>query len=93
MQATDALLGLRELLEAHPELINVHLTALVNSCIRLISDEVSLKYLPMCALLIFFQDASVRKTLLAFFTWLFRHVPRVRNYAAHSPFAHHSHHL
>ncbi|EIW64399.1 uncharacterized protein TRAVEDRAFT_68214 [Trametes versicolor FP-101664 SS1] len=64
----DALLGLRELLEAHPELINVHLTALVNSCIRLISDE----------------DASVRKTLLAFFTWLFRHVPR-DDITPHSP--------
>ncbi|KAI0330555.1 hypothetical protein GY45DRAFT_736395 [Cubamyces sp. BRFM 1775] len=56
----DAILGLRELLEAHPELINAHLTALVNSCVRIIGDE----------------DASVRKALLSFFAWLFRQVPR-----------------
>ena len=36
----DAILGFRELLEAHPELISVHLTQLVNSCVRLIGDEV-----------------------------------------------------
>ncbi|KAJ8494635.1 hypothetical protein ONZ51_g2221 [Trametes cubensis] len=56
----DAILGLRELLEAHPELINPHLTALVKNCVRIIGDE----------------DASVRKALLAFFAWLFRQVPR-----------------
>ncbi|KAI0756631.1 hypothetical protein C8Q80DRAFT_1093119 [Daedaleopsis nitida] len=55
----DAILGLRELLEAHPELIATHLTALVNNCVRLIGDE----------------DASVRKGLLVFFAWLFRQVP------------------
>ncbi|KAI0375373.1 hypothetical protein BV20DRAFT_265919 [Pilatotrama ljubarskyi] len=56
----DAILGLRELLEAHPELIGTHLTTLVNSCVRIIGDE----------------DASVRKTLLSFFAWLLRQVPQ-----------------
>ena len=37
---SDAILGFRELLEAHPELISVHLTQLVSSCVRLIGDEV-----------------------------------------------------
>ncbi|TFK91694.1 hypothetical protein K466DRAFT_595903 [Polyporus arcularius HHB13444] len=55
----DAILGLRELLEGHPGLITVHLTQVVNSCVRLIGDE----------------DGSVRKGLLSFFTWLFRQVP------------------
>ncbi|KAI0639775.1 hypothetical protein C8Q77DRAFT_1082807 [Trametes polyzona] len=64
----DAILGLRELLEAHPELIGVHLTTLINSCVRTISDE----------------DANVRKTLLSFFVWLFRHVPR-EDIIPHSP--------
>ncbi|KAH9898031.1 hypothetical protein C8Q73DRAFT_640798 [Cubamyces lactineus] len=59
-RVVDAILGLRELLEAHHELINSHLTALVNSCVRIIGDE----------------DASVRKALLSFFAWLFRQVPR-----------------
>ncbi|KAI0652243.1 hypothetical protein C8Q79DRAFT_898200 [Trametes meyenii] len=56
----DAIHGLRELLDAHPELINAHLTTLVNSCVRIIGDE----------------DATVRKALLPFFAWLFRQVPR-----------------
>ncbi|KAI0361212.1 hypothetical protein OH77DRAFT_1443396 [Trametes cingulata] len=64
----DAILGLRELLEAHPELIGTHLTTLVNSCVRIIGDE----------------DASVRKTLLSFFAWLFRQVPR-EDLLPHSP--------
>ncbi|KAI0931972.1 hypothetical protein AcV5_004663 [Taiwanofungus camphoratus] len=55
----DAILGLRELMEGHPGLIGLNLTALVNSCVRLIGDE----------------DASVRKTLLSFFGWLLRQVP------------------
>ncbi|OBZ80001.1 Testis-expressed sequence 10 protein [Grifola frondosa] len=55
----DAILGLRELLEAHPDLINPRLTALVNNCVRIIGDE----------------DASVRKTLLSFFGWLLRRIP------------------
>lgn len=37
---SEAILGLRELFEAHPELITVNLTALVNNCVRLIADEV-----------------------------------------------------
>lgn len=36
----DAILGLRELMEGHPGLIGLNLTALVNSCVRLIGDEV-----------------------------------------------------
>ncbi|KAI0830683.1 hypothetical protein BC628DRAFT_1313137 [Trametes gibbosa] len=64
----DALLGLRELLETHPKLVNTHLTTLVNSCVRIISDE----------------DVSVRKTLLSFFTWLFRQVSR-EDIVPHSP--------
>ncbi|TFY71908.1 hypothetical protein EVG20_g1081 [Dentipellis fragilis] len=55
----DALLGLRELLEAHPAMIEQCLTTLLNSCIRLISDE----------------DASVRKSLLSFFKWLLPYIP------------------
>ncbi|KAA1468193.1 hypothetical protein DENSPDRAFT_833423 [Dentipellis sp. KUC8613] len=55
----DALLGLRELLEVHPAMIEQYLTTLLNSCIRLISDE----------------DASVRKSLLSFFKWLLPYIP------------------
>ncbi|CCM05152.1 uncharacterized protein FIBRA_07361 [Fibroporia radiculosa] len=55
----DAIIGLRELLEAHPELIAPHLTALINSCVRIIGDE----------------DASVRKALLTFLGWLLHRVP------------------
>lgn len=36
----DALLGLRELLEAHPTLIDSSLTTLLNACVRIIGDEV-----------------------------------------------------
>ncbi|KAL6304291.1 hypothetical protein BKA93DRAFT_733535 [Sparassis latifolia] len=64
----DALLGLRELLETHRELLSSHLTALVNSCVRVISDE----------------DASVRKTLLAFLGWLLRQIPP-EDLIPHSP--------
>ncbi|KAI8980644.1 hypothetical protein BD414DRAFT_420409 [Trametes punicea] len=64
----DAILGLRELLEAHSELISAHLTTLVNNCVRIIGDE----------------DASVRKALLSFFTWLFRQIPR-DDLVPHSP--------
>ena len=38
----DALLGLRELLEGHPELIDPSLTTLLNACVRIIGDEVRL---------------------------------------------------
>ncbi|PCH33787.1 hypothetical protein WOLCODRAFT_135324 [Wolfiporia cocos MD-104 SS10] len=54
----DAILGFRELLENHPQLIIPNLTALINSCVRVIADE----------------DASVRKILLAFFGWLLHQV-------------------
>ncbi|KAI0715228.1 hypothetical protein C8Q76DRAFT_618591 [Earliella scabrosa] len=55
----DAVLGLRELLEVHSELISAQLTTLINNCVRLIGDE----------------DANVRKALLSFFGWLFHQVP------------------
>ena len=38
---TDALLGLRELLEANPQLIDSSLATLINTCVRVIADEVS----------------------------------------------------
>ncbi|TRM66181.1 hypothetical protein BD626DRAFT_628138 [Schizophyllum amplum] len=50
----DALMGLRELLSDHPELLVPSLTNLVNGCVRVIADE----------------DASVRKALISFMTWL-----------------------
>ncbi|KAI0348476.1 hypothetical protein BDW22DRAFT_1424636 [Trametopsis cervina] len=56
----DAILGLRELFEVHPETMVSSLTPLLNGCVRLIADE----------------DASVRKGLLSFFSWLLRRVPR-----------------
>ncbi|KAH9981382.1 hypothetical protein BGW80DRAFT_1434558 [Lactifluus volemus] len=49
----DALLGLRELLEAHTELIESSLAFVMGACARMIADE----------------DASVRRALLSFFTW------------------------
>ncbi|KZP31318.1 hypothetical protein FIBSPDRAFT_945334 [Athelia psychrophila] len=55
----DALLGLRELLEGHPELVESSLTVLLNACVRIIGDE----------------DASVRKTLLSFLAWLLPRIP------------------
>lgn len=39
--ALDALLGLRELFEDHPEIIGLSLTSLLNGCVRLIADEVA----------------------------------------------------
>ncbi|KAI0094749.1 hypothetical protein BDY19DRAFT_1038840 [Irpex rosettiformis] len=56
----DALLGLRELFEDHPEIISLSLTPVLNGCIRLIADE----------------DASVRKGLLSFLNWLLHRIPR-----------------
>ncbi|KZT05948.1 uncharacterized protein LAESUDRAFT_726516 [Laetiporus sulphureus 93-53] len=55
----DAILGLRELLDSHPELILPNLTVLINSCVRVIGDE----------------DANIRKTLLSFFGWLLPQIP------------------
>ncbi|KAI5836112.1 hypothetical protein K523DRAFT_367828 [Schizophyllum commune Tattone D] len=55
----DALMGLRELLNEHSELIVPSLTSLVNACVRIIADE----------------DASVRKALLSFMSWLIPLIP------------------
>ncbi|KAF9044791.1 hypothetical protein BDZ89DRAFT_1058887 [Hymenopellis radicata] len=56
----DAILGFRELLESHPELLQPSLTTLFMACARLIGDE----------------DSSVRKTLLSFFSWLLPRIPK-----------------
>ncbi|KAK2461854.1 hypothetical protein APHAL10511_006317 [Amanita phalloides] len=50
----DAILGLRELLESHWALLELHLASLLSGLVRLISDE----------------DAGVRKTLVSFLSWL-----------------------
>ncbi|KAJ7487700.1 hypothetical protein B0H11DRAFT_2157103 [Mycena galericulata] len=55
----DAIAGLRELLDAHPEILNTSLTSLINASIRVVGDE----------------DTSVRKALLEFFVWLFPRIP------------------
>ena len=36
----DAILGLRELLDGYPTLLQTHLTSLVSNCTRLVADEV-----------------------------------------------------
>ncbi|TEB34941.1 hypothetical protein FA13DRAFT_1660099 [Coprinellus micaceus] len=54
----DAILGMRELLETHWHLLESNLAPLVNAVVRLIGDE----------------DASVRKALLGFMSWM---VPRI----------------
>ncbi|KAH9001362.1 hypothetical protein EDB92DRAFT_1788313 [Lactarius akahatsu] len=63
----DALLGLRELFEAYPALIESSLATLIGTCVRLIASE----------------DASVRRALLSFFTWLFPRIP-LHSLAPHS---------
>ncbi|KAJ7597117.1 hypothetical protein C8J56DRAFT_851089 [Mycena floridula] len=55
----DAILGFRELFEAHPSLLSTSLTVLFNTTARLIPDE----------------DGPVRKTLLSFFLWAFPRIP------------------
>ncbi|TDL28320.1 hypothetical protein BD410DRAFT_780804 [Rickenella mellea] len=64
----DAIMGLRELCEGYPDVLEAKLKDLITACARLIGDE----------------DASVRKTLLTFFIWLF---PRIRSdqIVAHAP--------
>ncbi|KIK71082.1 hypothetical protein GYMLUDRAFT_975790 [Collybiopsis luxurians FD-317 M1] len=56
----DTLFGLRELLDAHWELIDFSLPALINATVRIISDE----------------DASVRKALLSLYSWLIPRIPK-----------------
>ncbi|KAJ7361638.1 hypothetical protein DFH08DRAFT_844743 [Mycena albidolilacea] len=51
----DAIAGLRELLDAHPTILESSLTTLINATVRLVGDE----------------DVGVRKSLLEFFVWLF----------------------
>lgn len=63
----DALLGLRELFEAHPNLIEPSLATLLSTCVRSIASE----------------DASVRRALLSFFTWLFPRI-LIHSLAPHS---------
>ncbi|KAJ2914864.1 hypothetical protein MD484_g5554, partial [Candolleomyces efflorescens] len=56
----DAILGLRELLESHWDMLEVNLTALINAVVRIIGDE----------------DAGVRKILLTFMSWLVPRIPK-----------------
>ncbi|KAJ7706080.1 hypothetical protein B0H17DRAFT_973090 [Mycena rosella] len=55
----DAIAGLRELLDGHPEILESSLTILINTAVRVVGDE----------------DASVRKSLLEFFVWIFPRIP------------------
>ncbi|KAF7320428.1 Ipi1-N domain-containing protein [Mycena kentingensis (nom. inval.)] len=55
----DAISGLRELLDSHPQLLDASLPTLITAAARAIGDE----------------DASVRKALLDFFIWLFPRIP------------------
>ncbi|KAF8216124.1 hypothetical protein K438DRAFT_1800104 [Mycena galopus ATCC 62051] len=55
----DAIAGLRELLDAHPAVLESSLTAIITATVRLVGDE----------------DASVRKSLLEFLVWLFPRIP------------------
>ncbi|KAJ6575217.1 hypothetical protein B0H19DRAFT_1127709 [Mycena capillaripes] len=55
----DAIAGLRELLDAHPTVLESSLTTLINAAVRLVGDE----------------DALVRKTLVELFVWLFPRIP------------------
>lgn len=74
---SDAILGLRELLEAHRTLLDSALSVLINACVRIIADEVCdpcFRIIPLTPIL---QDAGVRKALLGFFTWIFPRIPQV----------------
>ncbi|EJD51895.1 hypothetical protein AURDEDRAFT_181478 [Auricularia subglabra TFB-10046 SS5] len=51
----DAISGLKELLKAHPQLLESSLTQTLRSCAPLVTDE----------------DTTVRKALLSFFSWFF----------------------
>ncbi|KAJ7110117.1 hypothetical protein C8R44DRAFT_634671 [Mycena epipterygia] len=63
----DAIAGLRELLDAHPEILESSLTTLINAAVRVVGDE----------------DATVRKSLLEFFVWMFPRIP-TENLAPHA---------
>ncbi|KAJ4486240.1 hypothetical protein J3R30DRAFT_3445394 [Lentinula aciculospora] len=56
----DSIFGFRELFHAHWELIDSSLPILFNATVRIIGDE----------------DASVRKALLAFYSWLIPRIPK-----------------
>ncbi|KAJ2931166.1 hypothetical protein H1R20_g5935, partial [Candolleomyces eurysporus] len=56
----DAILGLRELLESHWDMLEANLTTLINAMVRIIGDE----------------DAGVRKILLTFMSWLVPRIPK-----------------
>jgi pre-rRNA-processing protein IPI1 len=58
----DAILGLRELLGDNSDLISTSLSKFISTCARLISDE----------------DASVRRNLFGFLSWLLPLVPEVQ---------------
>ncbi|KAF7436898.1 hypothetical protein PC9H_003732 [Pleurotus ostreatus] len=63
----DALSSMRELLDAHWEVLESSLPPLLNACVRLIADE----------------DASVRKSLYQFLSWLLPRIPQ-ENLIAHA---------
>ncbi|KAF9069120.1 hypothetical protein BDP27DRAFT_1294272 [Rhodocollybia butyracea] len=64
----DTIFGFRELLDAHWDLIKSSLPVLVNTTVRIIGDE----------------DASVRKALLSFYSWLIPRIPK-EDLAPHAP--------
>ena len=69
--------GLKELIEEHPNLLQLHLTVLMNNCARVIGDEVRFVWLPMPSYWVQTQDAGVRTTLLGFLGWLLPRIPPV----------------
>jgi pre-rRNA-processing protein IPI1 len=73
----DAILGLRELLEAHRALLDSALPVLINACVRIIADEVCAFPVGVISLMPVSQDAGVRKALLGLFTWLLPRIPQV----------------
>ncbi|KAJ3920675.1 hypothetical protein F5877DRAFT_37627 [Lentinula edodes] len=64
----DTIFGFRELLDAHWELIDSSLPILINVTVRIIGDE----------------DASVRKALLSFYSWLIPRIPK-EDLVPHAP--------
>jgi pre-rRNA-processing protein IPI1 len=71
---SDAIWGLRELLETHPGLMETSLTSIIQACARVAADEVLLEASLLSCALTMIQDAEVRKALLAFTTWFLRQV-------------------